>query len=138
MARIPDLDVTAIRRFMQQRQAPSSEWLRSGPYRMYLRKAVPRRLPEFTLERPIDLANIERAGNEIQMENLPPEMRPPKGKFKELLAMLESEAYAQNHDSIYVENIMNEFLPDVLARNGYTRDPFSPWQAIPSMYKRLR
>lgn len=105
---------------------------------MYLRKSVPRRLPDQMLESPVDLANIERAGNEIGMENLPPEMRPPKGKFKELLAMLESEAYGANHDSIYVENIMNEFLPEVLERNGYTRDSFSPWQAIPSMYKRLR
>lgn len=140
----PGLDPSEIRRFLQQAQAkggPNSRWVKAPPYDIYLRSGGPRRLPDDVggrLDRPVDLANIARKDDDnVGMERLPPEARPPRGKFRELLAILEELSAQTGHDSVYVENIMNEFLPEVLASSGYQKDPFSPWSAMPSMFKRL-
>jgi len=132
------LDARALARFLQETQAPASRWIKSGDYDMYLRKSTPRDVRELRLERPLDLANVQRKGAEVQMEKMPVNLRAPRGKFRELMAMLETEAEKSGLDSVYVENIMNEFLPEVLASMNYSMDPNSPWKAIPSMYKRLR
>jgi hypothetical protein len=90
------------------------------------------------LERPFDLASVTREGRGL--ETLGPEARPPRGQFRELMAMLEREAGDVGHDGVYVEAIMNEFLPRVLKSMGYEMDPMGGMATpgIPSMFKRLR
>lgn len=120
---------------------PSNRWLELGDYKTYLRRGVPRNIEKGTsLKRPLDLANIERQGLgrdvESAMEFRPEKLRHPRGKFRELLTLLETEAQKQGYDSLYVENIFNQFLPGVLESAGYAKDPFGT-PGLPSMWKRL-
>lgn len=103
-----DLGRQVLRDFLKQ-PGPGNQWLNLGPYKTYLRKSAPR--PDQVMMRPLDLANIqhEKGGG--------------GGRFKELMAMIEAEAQANGHDGIYVENIFNEFLPEVLSRYGYDVKP---------------
>ena len=150
MARIPDimdlmgggrpaLDPTELRKFLSGKGAKNS-YLNIGPYSAYLRRSNPRYLERTVRsERPLDLANIQRTDIEGQMDILPPEQRNPKGRLRELLALLEKEAQKSGYDSVYVENIVNRFLPGVLHSAGYDFDAqASAWMPEePSMYKRL-
>lgn len=129
-----------LREFLAQ-QNRGSEWLELGPYDTYLRRAE-RYLPMPGYDKPVrtrtvDLANITRRDIEGNMEALPPEQRPPRGKFQELLRILEEEASGAGYNAIYAENIMNEFLPEVLARYGYDPDLMTQGQPFPSMIRYL-
>lgn len=127
------LDPTDLRKFLRGSQRNAN--IRVGPYDAYVRKSMPRGMG---MEKPFDLARIDREGGTT--EKLPPETRGPKGRFRELMALLESEAAAAGHDSVYVEQIMNKFLPEVLASMGYEADKVHAVMNpdTPSMFKRLR
>lgn len=119
-------------------------WIETGPYKAYLRKSVGGgQLPETTKGR-VDLANIERTDGEGSPYELPPGERGPRGDFSGFMAELERAAVEAGYDQVYVENIFNEFLPGVLERLGYVRDPGAnsalgiDADAIPSMLKDLR
>lgn len=133
----PQLDPTELRRFLQSQSR--NQHVMVGPYEAYLRKGVPRRIsPEDTLVRPLDFASVNKKGDQrATLEKLPPEQRPPKGKFRDLVKLLEEESAKAGHDSVYAENIMNQFLPEIFASMGYTHDPVSSFPGLPSMYKRL-
>lgn len=137
----PGLPAGDLRKFLQGGGA-RNQYVQIGPYNSYLRKSVPRRVSasEGELGNPLDLANIQRTDVEGQVERKPARERNPKGKFRELLALLETEAAAAGHDSVYVEQILNEFLPDVLRSAGYQMDELHGMMNpdTPSMYKRLR
>lgn len=137
------LDRRQLQQFLASQQR--NQWLDIGPYKTYLRRGMPRTIdpvaPSVTrLNKPLDLANVESRNSPNNVHNLEPGQRPPKGKFRELLAVLEEEALKSGHDSVYVEQIMNEFLPDVLTSAGYRIDPLHARMnpTTPSMYKRLR
>ncbi len=151
MARIPDVmeilgmqrrgfDPTELRAFLGGAGSNSRE-LNLGPYEAYLRRSVPRFMRAgVELKRPVDLARVGRkdlkASDESAFEFRPEKLRHSRGKFQELMTLLESEAEKAGYDSVYVENIMNKFLPDVLKRYGYEQDPFTP-PDLPSMFRRL-
>lgn len=157
MARIPDimdliganrdLNPAELRKFLAG-AGPSNQWLQLGDYSTYLRRGIPKFLEKGTeLKRPIDLSNIERKGLPMTEEAVaaatkrqPAKFRNPKGKFRQLLAMLEDQGRANNYDSIYVENIINEFLPEVLESAGYSQLRRANRSSVfpPEMYKRLR
>lgn len=69
--------------------------------------------------------------NTIQLANLTNPKRPtnmeidpnPKstGKFSALMAELEALAKENGYDGVYVESVLNDFLPDVLERYGYSQ-----------------
>jgi hypothetical protein len=109
-------------------------WVETGPYNAYLRKGLPGQVDLANIER-MDLRNFEPGGGNTH--ELPPEARPPRGDFTGFMAELERAATEAGYDRVYVENIMNEFLPGVLERLGYqTADNSMP--GIPSMIKELR
>lgn len=108
-----------------------------GPYSLYLRQGAPIPVNHERLMNPLQLANVSNKNDQLRgLEYLPPEERRPRGQFRELITLLEEAAKRNGMDGIYAENIMNEFLPEVLARYGYVRDDFSI-PRIPSMYKRF-
>ena len=133
------LDPTELRRFLGG-AGPNNRYMDIGPYNAYLRRSHPR-IPDqgVNLKRPVDLANIQRTDIEGQMDFQPAKLRNPKGRFRELMAMLEAEAEKQGYDAVYVEQIMNKFLPDVLGSSGYELDRNAAMMNpdTPSMYKRL-
>lgn len=133
------LDPTKLREFLGG-AGPNNQYLDIGEYNTYLRRGIPRQVERATMiRRPVDLANISRTDMEGQVEFNPEKFRNPKGRFKEMLAMLEEEALKSGYDSVYVENIFNKFLPDVLNRAGYNfdADASRALPEAPSMYKRL-
>lgn len=134
------LDPTQLRRFLEG-QGANNQYLDIGPYNAYLRRSSPRVVGRGqTLNRPVDLGAIERTDlkmNEEAMKFQPAGRRPPKGQFKEMMALLEEEANKQGYDSVYVEQIFNEFLPDVLKSMGYTSDETLMKGNMPAMFKRL-
>lgn len=144
LASKPQLPREELRRFLGGAGA-TGQHLNMGPYKAYLRRGIERPIePGTTLKRPLELGSVERQGlTEAQQEaatkRQPAKFRNPKGRFRELLAMLEEEAKRSGHDSIYVENILNEFLPEVLASAGYQlpRQGYRSTVNPPSMYKRL-
>jgi len=137
-----EFDPSALKLFLQGAGARNQN-IDIGPYTAYLRRSVPRYLgPGVELQRPLDLARIERgdipSGAESAMEFRPPGLRHPRGRLREVLELMEQEAQGAGYDSIYVENVLNDFLPAVLERYGYTRAPASPMmEGIPSFYRRL-
>ena len=133
------LDPTELRRFLAG-AGPRNRNLDIGPYSAYLRRSMPRE-PTIgdKLKRPLDLASIGHQDKGENVEFAPAGLRPPRGKFKELMTLLEDEARQQGYDSVYVEQIFNKFLPDVLKGMGYRLDeraaPMNP--ETPSLFKRL-
>ena len=133
------LDPTKLRAFLGGAGARNQN-LDIGEYQAYLRRSMPREPGKgVSLKRPLDLGRIERTDIEGQVEFNPEKFRNPRGRFDELMALLESEAEKAGYDSVYVEQIMNKFLPDVLKRKGYTVDENHAMMnpTTPSMYKRL-
>lgn len=67
----------------------------------------------------IQLANISNPRRPTNMEIDPK----PKstGKFSALMNELENLAKDNGYDGVYVESILNDFLPDVLKRYGYSQ-----------------
>lgn len=128
------LDPAQLRRFLQQANGPTNKWLDVGPYNAYLRKSGPRR--HLDIARPVDLASVSNTNRGSNMELLPAGERPPKAKFQELMQLLETESGKAGRDSVYVENVLNKFLPEVLQRYGYQHDPYSG-QNLPSFFKKL-
>lgn len=128
------LDPTELRRFIAGSQR--NKHVDVGEYNAYLRKGIPR--PPDKLTKPLDLSTVQRKGSENSAK-LPEGQRPEKGRFREFMALLEAEAAQGGHDSVYVENILNEFLPEILQSMGYVKESgASLWPGPPSMFKRLR
>ena len=48
-----------------------------------------------------------------------PSQRGPQGRFKELMQLVEQTAAKEGLGGVYVEQVQNEFLPQVLRRYGY-------------------
>lgn len=65
------------------------------------------------LHKPVDLANITNRNRPDNTETAGAN-KPSREKFGELLKLLEAEALKNGYDSVYVEQIMNQFLPEVL------------------------
>lgn len=139
-------DPTRLREFLGGAGA-NNQWLDLGEYSTYLRRGNGRFPAKGTaLKRPLELANVERKDfpedtpRHAKTDIMPAGRRPPRGRFREMLALMEKEALKQGYDSLYVENIFNKFLPDVLESTGYAVDPSGPPRGgmmPPSMYKRL-
>jgi len=117
-----------------------NQWLDVGPYKTYLRKGeriLPRgdhtRIRDMGRFKTLELANVEREGRGAK--TLPEGERPTKGQFGELVKLLETEATKNGYDAVYVEQILNEFLPEVLRRKGYVQDPTAYDKTIPNMYQ---
>lgn len=117
-----------------------NQWLEIGPYKAYVRKServLPRgdhtRIRDMGRFQTLELANVERQGR--GSKTLPEGERPAKGQFGELVKMLEDEAKKNGYDAVYVEQILNEFLPEVLRRKGYVQDPSAYDKTIPNMFQ---
>lgn len=108
-------------------------------YNLYIRKSE--RLIAGATYNMLDLATVERdsiptVDDFIKLtEKLPPEQRRPRGRFRELMQTLEQAARANGLDGVYVENIINKFLPDVLESYGYTREDSMFSLDTPSYYR---
>lgn len=120
-------------------QNSRNAWLNVGPYKTYLRKGeriLPRgdvtRTRDTTRFKTLELANVERQGRGTK--TLPEGERPSRGQFQELITLLENEAQKNGYDAVYVEQILNEFLPQVLQRRGYVQDPMAYDTRIPNMF----
>lgn len=125
-------------------------WVDTGNYKAYLRQSQ-RKLPlgDYTRIRDLgnmktlDLANVERrdAGDfgEAAIHDMPQGQRPTRGDFSGLMSALEKAAADNGYDAIYVEQIMNKFLPGVLDRMGYDPDLMHRQMNpdTPSMFKYL-
>lgn len=134
------LDSEALRTFLGG-AGSNYGTVRIGPYDADLLRSGPRHIRSgVELKRPAVLQRVGRrdlrAQDESAFEYRPEKLRHPRGRFQELMQLLEQEAERQGYDSVYVENIMNKFLPQVLQRYGYEIDPFTP-KDLPSMYRRL-
>ena len=65
----------------------------------------------------IQLANVTNPKRSSNIEINP--RRKSTGKFKALINELNRLAQEYNYDGIYVESVLNDFLPDVLERYGF-------------------
>ncbi len=91
-------------------------------YEVYLRKG--RRVDERgELVTTLDLASIQRTDSENASFEIGRAPNEKPGDFRELVARLEQEARDNGLDAVYIENVFNEFLPDVFRRYGYTQMP---------------
>jgi hypothetical protein len=112
--------VNALRSFVESSQINAH--IQVDNYEVYIRKA--RRLDETgNLIRTLDLSSVTRsdAENASFTKGRTPDEKP--GDFRELVTRLEQEAASHGFDAVYDENVLNEFLPDVLRRYGYTEMP---------------
>jgi len=102
------------------KKGPRNKYIDIGPYSIYTQVGPYGQVPS---ESYLNIANISNK----EKQNLPeantrieaPESRGPKGRFKELMALIEQTAAKEGLDGTYVEQAMNDFLPEVLGRYGY-------------------
>lgn len=138
------LNPAELEAFLRQTGGPNNKYVNIGPYQAYVRKGMPRTTDPVArnlsrLESPLDLANVQNTSKPDNFQNLPREQRPKAGRFRELMKLLEDNAGRYGRDSVYVEQIQNEFLPELLASMGYRQDKMHALMNpdTPSMYKRL-
>lgn len=82
----------------------------------YLRKGD--MLIDGEIKSTIQLANIS---NPRRSTNMHTDSNPKStGKFSALMSELENLAKEHGYDGVYVESVLNEFLPGVLKRYGYS------------------
>lgn len=125
----------ALHEFLDGSQ--QSAWVQVGDYNVYLRKGS-RNLSGGEAST-LDVANINRVDGRGSHEVLPPAQRGASGNFRQVMSELERAAGERGFGGVYVENIQNKFLPDVLQRGGYVPDAeanaFNP--RMPSLYRPL-
>ena len=71
------------------------------------------------LARALTVSNINAAGREGNTET---SLKPSStGNFKVFMDRVETEAKTRRYDCVYVESVLNGFLPAVLQRRGYVQ-----------------
>jgi len=120
LSQLSDAGVAAIRQFMAT--PLQNAHILVDKYEVYLRKG--RRVDERgELVTTLDLASIQRTDSENASFEIGRAPNEKPGDFRELVARLEQEARDNGLDAVYIENVFNEFLPDVFRRYGYTQMP---------------
>ena len=76
-------------------------------------------VPKVRKARALTVANINAAGREANSET---SLKPNStGNFKVFMDRVEVEAKQRGYDCVYVESVLNGFLPAVLQRRGYVQ-----------------
>lgn len=116
LAQISDGGVAALRAFIES--PDQSAQLAIDNYEVELRKSLRADETGQTIEM-LDLVSITRtdAENASFTTGRSPDEKP--GDFRDLMKRMESEAASHGIGAVYVESVMNEFLPEVLTRYGY-------------------
>jgi hypothetical protein len=131
LAQISDGGVSTLRAFIES--PDRNAHLAIDNYEVYLRKSL-RPDSDGLMIDAIDLVSVTRtdAENASFSKGRAPDEKP--GDFRDLVKKLESEAADHGIEAVYVESVMNEFLPDVLVRYGYSEVPGGD---LPSFIKRV-
>ena len=75
--------------------------------------------PKARKARALTVANINASGREANSET---SLKPNStGNFKVFMDRVEVEAKQRGYDCVYVESVLNGFLPAVLQRRGYVQ-----------------
>ena len=106
-------------------------WIKFEDGKAYIRLSY-RTLGTVKMERWVDLANVNRP-RRIHNMQFNPKAR-STGFMRRLMTMLEDEALRHNAAGVYVENVLNEFLPAWFERRGYTKIGDDQ---MPCFYKRI-
>ena len=98
------------------RDPARSAWIRYGTLKVYVRKSW-RSVGDGTLFHVIDVANITNVRRPM---NTARRVRPRRtGQLRAFDDAVRRVAQAHGFDGVFWENVLNEFLPDVLIRYGY-------------------
>ena len=104
------------------RSIDRSDYIREGTFLVYMRRgkrAVKVGHKPARLARALIVSNIHAAGREGNTEtSLAPSST---GNFKVFMDRVETEAKTRRYDCVYVESVLNGFLPAVLQRRGYVQ-----------------
>lgn len=118
--------------FMKSR-AVNNLWLKHETLSLYLRKSI--LMIEGSQTKCLVLANCMNAKRRANVYANSNAKR--TGKFKLVMDALECQAIEHDYPVVYVENVLNEFLPGVLARYGYTMISNGTEDLSPCFYKRV-
>lgn len=104
------------------RSIDRSDYIREGTFLVYMRRgkrAVKVGHKPARLARALTVSNINAAGREGNTET---SLKPSStGNFKVFMDRVETEAKTRRYDCVYVESVLNGFLPAVLQRRGYVQ-----------------
>lgn len=112
----PNGPYQGINDFLDEKDGPNNKWLDAGDYSAYLRKS------DYTGTKRVELANVNRRDQTGSPHRLPEGERGERGHFGEFMDALEDAARKRGYKQSYVENVINEFLPEKLEARGYERD----------------
>ena len=85
---------------------------------VYLRKGL--YLIDGERKNAVQLANVTNPKRDDNIHIDPSREETRTGKFLALMSELEKLAKIYEYDGVYVESILNDFLPEVLERYGYS------------------
>ena len=103
------------------RPADRSDYIKSGTFTVHMRRGdrAIKIVPKVRKARALTVANINAAGREANSET---SLKPNStGNFKVFMDRVEVEAKQRGYDCVYVESVLNGFLPTVLQRRGYVQ-----------------
>lgn len=95
-------------------------WMRNAYIRYkdieaYVRKSV--RLIDGERKRCLDMGNVQNRKRQKNLNYATKHRR--TGLFREFDDLMKKLAVEHGYDGVYVESVVNDFLPDVLVRYGY-------------------
>jgi hypothetical protein len=94
-------------------------WVNTGGYSVYLRKNEGAMIGG-RRQRALEISSVKRADDSGSTRSLPINERGTGGGgFRALMNAVEDQARSGGFDGVYVENVINDFLPGVLSRRGY-------------------
>jgi hypothetical protein len=93
-----------------------NEWVKFDGLKVHLRKGSMH--IDNDIKNATQLANLENPKRETNIYYDP--AHKSTGKFSALMIESKKLAVENKYDGVYVESILNEFLPDVLKRYGYS------------------
>ena len=103
------------------RPADRSDYIKSGTFTVYMRRGdrIIKIGPKVRKARALTVANINASGREANSET---SLKPNStGNFKVFMDRVEVEAKQRGYDCVYVESVLNGFLPAVSQRRGYVQ-----------------
>src|ERR1041385_270650 len=96
-----------------------NEYIRYKDIVAYVRKSL--RLIDGERKRCLDRANTKNVRRQNNMESMAKFYR--TGLYREFDDLMKRLAVEYGYDGVYVESVLNDFLPDVLVRYGYRLVP---------------
>lgn len=121
--------------FLDEKLSMGNSWICFDNLTIYVRSHPV--CVDNTLVKALTIANITNKNRASNVVILPKNKIKRTGEFATFLKFIEKTAKIRKFDGVYIENVLNDFLPSVLQRAGYKEVNVYPDLGAPCFWKQV-